>query len=95
MVGPRSSFFKVIRGKSLIIFGSVMGGVSAVGIVYLFMNFNALSWRVGANTSADYVFGFILLIPILLMAWKRGGGSLIILILIPPRHVSWWKKEYE
>jgi TRAP transporter 4TM/12TM fusion protein len=82
MLDSRSSFFKVIRGKSLVITSVVLIVFSISATLYLMINFNYLSWSVGANTTIDFIFAFLLLIPILLMSWKRGGSSLIILILI-------------
>lgn len=82
MLDPRSSFFRVIRGKSLLITSLILTAISISATLYLMINFNYLSWSVGANTTIDFIVAFLLLIPILLMAWKRGGTSLIILILI-------------
>lgn len=78
----QSSFFKVIKGKSLSLTSLILSAISVSATLYLIINFNSLSWRVGANITVDYIVASALLIPILLMAWKRGGDSLIILILI-------------
>ena len=82
MLDPSSSFFRVIRGKSLVFTSLILTAISISTTLYLMINFNYLSWSVGANTTVDFIVAFLLLIPILLMAWKRGGTSLIILILI-------------
>jgi len=81
IIDPNNSFFRIVKGKWLIIVGSLLIALSILPTLYLALNFRALSWRAGANTSLDYTFAFLLLIPILLMAWKRGGDFLIILVL--------------
>jgi len=78
---PVNSLFKIIKGKRLIIAGFLLIALSMVTTLYLAINFNALSWRAGANTTIDYTFALVLLIPVLLMAWKRGGDVLILLVL--------------
>lgn len=78
---PDNSFFSIIKGKRLTVLGFLLIIISVLTTFYLAFNFNDLSWRAGDNTNTDFIFASLLLIPILLMTWKRGGGVLIILVL--------------
>jgi TRAP transporter 4TM/12TM fusion protein len=76
-----NSLFRLLKGKWLIAAGFLLIAISLTVMVYLAVDYTDLSWRVGANTRVDFLFAFLILIPILLASWKGGGDILLILIL--------------
>lgn len=81
MEDKRNSLFGLLQGKWLIAAGFLLIAISLTVMFYLAFNYTDLSWRVGANTRADFIFAFLILIPILLASWKAGGNILLVLIL--------------
>ncbi len=77
-----NSIFKIIREKRLLWIGALLMVMASLSTLYLAWNFTDLTWRAGSNTTADYVFGLMLIIPVMMMAWKKGGLFLILLILL-------------
>jgi TRAP transporter 4TM/12TM fusion protein len=78
----KNTLFGVVKGKWLIGVGSLLIAISLFTMIYLALSYTDLSWRVGANTSTDYIVAFLILIPIVLTSWKAGGNILFLLILV-------------
>lgn len=78
----RNTLFRLLKGKWLIGTGFLLIAISLLVMIYIAVSYTALSWRVGANTSVDYIFAFLILIPVVLTSWKAGGNILLVLILV-------------
>ena len=63
-------------------------GIASIGIVvifvvasiYFYSEYVSLLYRASANTTLDFLFGVLILIPIFLLIWKEGGAVLAVLI---------------
>ncbi len=57
-------------------------GLTIVGSLYFFFEYEDLMYRAGANTTSDLLLSVIILVPLMVLIWKEGGFILTLLILL-------------
>ena len=77
----KGSFLK-LKGKWLQVVAFFLIALSLVPSIYLFLEYEPLLLiRAGAYSTPDYLFGILILIPLLLLTLKEAGSVLFVLIL--------------
>jgi TRAP transporter 4TM/12TM fusion protein len=69
-----------LRGKWAGFVSIAIVVISIAASIYFYSEYVSLLYRASANTTLDFFFGGLILIPIFLLIWKEAGGVLAVLI---------------